>query len=176
MNKFLDAEKTLEVLLYISHRTDNLFNIVKTLYFADKFHLEEYGQLLTGDYYVPMREGPVPSGAYDLIKLARGDDFLFDKNIIDVHPEEAFKVIKCEEGYNIRPNREPNLDLLSESNIHCLNKSINLYGNMSIRDLWRIAHKEESYNKYKGEREIPLREIILLDVSDGKDVLEYLDS
>lgn len=176
MNKFFDAEKALEVILYISQSTHNLFNIVKTLYFSDKFHLENFGRQITGDYYIAMKEGPVPSGTYDLIKLARGDNFRFDKKIKDAKPEAAIKVI---EENQIYPNRKPDLDLLSESDIECLDKSIKTYGNMNPLKLQEIIQAEKAYKKNKkstGINKIPLKEIILLDVPNGKEVIEYLNS
>ncbi len=176
MNKFLDAEKALEVVLYISKYAHNLFNIVKTLYFADKLHLEKYGRQITGDYYIAMNKGPVPSGAFDLIKLARGDKFRYEDKIINTHPEKALKVVDKTQVY---PNREPNLDLLSETDIECLNEAINQYGKMSPLKLKEIVKAEKAYKKNRrpfGNKKIPLKEIILFDVPNGKEVLEYLNS
>lgn len=178
MHKFLDAEKALEVVLYVSHRTNNLFNLVKTLYYADKYHLEKYGSLITGDHYIAMEDGPVPSGAYDLIKFVRGDDFIFDSKIVKAHPEDALR-IEVEKGGNktlVIPLRAPNLDLLSESDKECLELSIEKYADMNTSKLWRIVHKEEAYKHTEKDNPIPLREIITLDIPCGKDVLQYLDS
>jgi len=176
MNKFLDTEKALEVILYISKYTHNLFNIVKTLYFADKLHLEKYGRQITGDYYIAMNKGPVPSGAFDLIKFARGDKFNFEEKIVKVKPEIALKVVDKNQVY---PNRAPDLDLLSESDVECLNEAIKVYGKMSPFRLQEIVQAEKSYKKNKrtfGNKKIPLKDIILLDVPNGREVLEYLDS
>ena len=70
-----NAEKAIEVILYIAeHIKEPTFHTVsKVLYFADKEHLEKYGRFICGDSYIAMRRGPVPSGVYDLLKLARGD-------------------------------------------------------------------------------------------------------
>jgi uncharacterized phage-associated protein len=181
MHKFLDADKALEVVIYVSTKTDNLFNIVKTIYYADKYHLARYGRLITGDNYIAMGEGPVPSGTYDLIKLVRGDSFSYESKIVNAHPEDALtvKVVK-EEGKSpktlVYPRRVPNLDLLSESDRECLDLSIGKYGNMHTTKLWRLVHQEKSYKKTQQDNLIPLREIISLDIPNGKDVLEYLES
>lgn len=175
MNKFLDAEKALEVILYVSRRTNNLFNIVKILYFADKFHLEKYGRLITGDYHIAMEDGPVPSGAYDLIKLVRGDEYLYESKIIEAHPENNLIVTKNGNETTVIPRRDPNLDALSESDIECLEMSIKLFGNMNTSKLWDIVHQEEVYKNTERNKPMPLREIIL-SLPSGKDVLEYLNS
>ena len=69
-----DPEKTLEAILYISERTQDLYHVLKILYFADKIHLSAYGRLIAGDSYVAMSNGPVPSHAYNIIKTVRGDE------------------------------------------------------------------------------------------------------
>ncbi len=174
MNKHLDAEKTLEVVLYVSQKTNDIFHIVKTIYFADKMHLEKYGRLISGDAYIAMKDGPVPSGVYELIKYVRGDVYNYDARIVEVHPERAFWA----QGKTVipLPERKPDLDYLSESDIECLDKSIELYANMSFLALWRLVHKEKSYNKTERNDRIPLKDIISLDIPNGQEVLEYLDS
>jgi hypothetical protein len=173
VNRYLDAEKALEAILYVSRKTNDLFHIVKTLYYADKLHLENYGRLITGDYYVKMDDGPVPSGAYDLIKFARKDEFLYEEKIINVHPENAIQV---KGKTTIVPLREPNLDVLSESDIECLDVAIGKYAQMDFSQLWNLVHEEKSYQKAKKNQPIALKDIIILDVSNGKEVLEYLDA
>ncbi len=175
MNKFLDAEKALEAIVYVSRETHNLFNIVKTLYFADKFHLENYGTLITGDYYVAMEDGPVPSGAYNLVKFVRGDERTYESQIVETHPEKALQVTKRGNETIVIPKRAPNLDVLSESDIECLEKSIKLYARMHTTKLWKIVHQEEAYKNTEKNKPMPLREIIL-SLPNGKDVLEYLNS
>lgn len=178
MHKFLDAEKALEVVLYVSRRTNNLFNIVKTLYYADKFHLENYGRLITGDHYIAMEDGPVPSGAYDLIKFVRGDDFAYDSKIVKARPENALKVEIEKDGNKtyVYPLRDPNLEVLSESDKECLELSIEEYADMNTSKLWKFVHREKAYKSTKLDNLIPIRQIIALDVPNGKDVLKYLDA
>lgn len=62
-----DPEKAVEVILYVASRVrDSGFHRVsKILYFADRDHLAMYGRFICGDSYVAMKNGPVPSGAYD---------------------------------------------------------------------------------------------------------------
>ena len=172
MNRFLDVEKALEAVIYISQKTNDLFHIVKTLYYAYKFHLENYGRLIAGDFYIAMKDGPVPSGVYDLIKFVRGDGHPFDPQIAEAHPEKTIDVKNMKE---ITPLRGANLDYLSESDIECLDKAIDLYANMDMGQLWDLVHKEEAYIKAEKNKAMRFTDI-LLSIPNGKDVLEYLDS
>lgn len=171
VNKFLDAQKALEAIVFVSHKTNDLFHIVKILFYADKFHLEEYGRQISGDIYCAMEDGPVPSGAYDLIKIARGDKYHFDQRLINVHPEESIKVIN---ETNITPLRGPNFDYLSESDIDCLNKAITNFAPMDGRRLWALVHDEPSYTKVERNKFMHLQDIIL-SLPNGKDILAYLN-
>lgn len=172
MNKHLDANKALEAIVYISRKTTDLFHIVKILYYADTIHLEKHGRLITGDSYVAMEDGPVPSGAYDLIKCARGDIYPFDAKIVNAHPEKSIKV---EDGRVVTSSREADLDCLSESDIECLDASISLYASMDGKKLWKLVHEEEAYKKTPLNRTIQLSDIIL-SLPNGEEVMEYLNS
>lgn len=157
--------KAIEVLLYITGKYRDMYHALKILYFADKEHLEKYGRLICGDSYVAMEHGPVPSGTYDLIKSTRGQG---------VYPSDTDieQIIKLDNN-NIIPQREPRTQMLSESDIECLDEAISIYGPMSFEDLKNISHNEPSY-KAAGENDfIPLEEIIK-QFDDSEDLLEYL--
>lgn len=130
-----DPEKAVEVILYIAQRLGDpgFHKISKILYFADLNHLEKFGRLITGDAYVAMKHGPVPSGSYDILKYVR-EDGLFP---FAIHAKSAFSVVG---GYSVRPLREPEVDLLSRSDCECLDAAISKYGNMSFRKLTDLSH------------------------------------
>ena len=44
------------------------YDLVKSLFLADRSHLNEWGRPITYDNYTAMKHGPVPSLAYDLLK------------------------------------------------------------------------------------------------------------
>lgn len=44
------------------------YDVVKSLFLADRAHLNKFGRLVTNDTYVAMIHGPVPSVAYDFLK------------------------------------------------------------------------------------------------------------
>ena len=69
-----DYEKTIAASLYIVSKNLpelTMAKLFKLLYFSDKDHLVRYGRTITGDEYVAMKDGPVPSNLYDLFKELR---------------------------------------------------------------------------------------------------------
>ena len=52
-----------------------MHKLCKILYFADQRHLSLYGRSITGDTYIAMQYGPVPSNVDDILKAVRGDSF-----------------------------------------------------------------------------------------------------
>ena len=100
-----DVDKAIEVLLYVAEQTHDMYNVLKSLYFADQEHLRLYGRLICGDDYYALDYGPVPSGLYDLIKDVR------DKRPRGTDPRlsTAFKV----QGDDVvLPLRRANVDYL----------------------------------------------------------------
>lgn len=168
MRNFVDIEKSVEVIIYLAKANPDLFHIAKMLYFADKFHIEETGTQITGDRYIAMKDGPVPSGAYDIIKSVRGDGLAR----FGIPIEEAIRV---ENGKTIIPLRDPNMDYFSENNIRALDKAIEIYGHMSFGDLWRISHEEVPYQQARRNNDIELLAIIR-DLENADTLLEYLES
>ena len=92
------------------------------LYFADKLHMERYGRSICGDTYIAMKFGPVPSGTYDLIKDVRRHRT--HSNNYD-HAAASFQLVGDD---RIKVIRDVNEDLFSDSDIECLNQSIQEHG------------------------------------------------
>jgi len=155
-----DAPKALEVLLYITGRTHNLYNALKVLYFADKKHLSEYGRLICGEQYIAMRHGAVPSGSYDIVKAARGD------GIIQFERLPVNESLQVRDRFNIYPLRKPNMELLSESDVECLDWAITEYGGLSFSELKRRSHEQKDYVA-AGEDECISLEDFVKSVTDG---------
>ena len=62
MNKYLDADKALEVVIYISRCTSNIFASSRRSTTLTSRTLEKYGRSIAGDYYVAMRSGRASGG------------------------------------------------------------------------------------------------------------------
>src|SRR3990170_5405294 len=109
-----DHGKAVEAILFLATRLKRpgRHNITHLLYFADKTSLEMHGRFICGDDYYAMKHGPVPTNVYELIRLAENTDRL------------GFRT----DGRKIIPLREPDLDLLSDSDVECLEQAVETNG------------------------------------------------
>lgn len=164
-----NTEKAIEVLLYIAEKIPDVYAALKVLYFADKEHLSRYGRLICGDRYAALPYGAVPSGTYDLIKDARGDH----PRQIDPAILEAFTV----DGNRIIARRQANRDLLSISDMECLDAGLQYYGRRSFRQVLRLSHREAPYSDDDLEEGNFIRfEAIVRRLPQGEELLEYLNT
>lgn len=161
-----DRQKCVELILYVSSRCPDMYKLLKILYFADKEHLNEYGRLMCDDNYEAMKHGPVPIGAYEILRMAKGDS---------VFPPETdvTSAITVSEDNSVKPSRDYNDELISESEIECLDLSIEKYGEMSFQELKELSHQDEAYRSASEDDKMPIREIVM-SLPDGQDVWDYL--
>lgn len=162
-----DREKALEVVKYIAANapTPTYYWVLKILYHADKLHLQRYGRLICGDDYVAMKHGPVPSGTYDLLKQAR----MFN-SMPELHP--APEDLEIQGGYTVVPLKGPDMDFFSDSDVECLNESIQRYGSLSFEKLKAASH-DAAYNS-AGENDFIDIEAIVATLPNKDAVLEHI--
>lgn len=167
IEQHFDLNKAIEVLLYVSSRCSDKYKALKVLYFADRDHLSKYGRLICGDRYAAMKHGPVPSHAYDLVQMA-SDEWPFEV-------EEGVKEALATRGYEIVPLRKPNTELLSSSEIECLDEAIDKYGNLSFTQLKTLSHQDPAFKAADQNDLIPM-EALVKSVPDGDLLWEHLTS
>ncbi len=134
--------KAIEALAYIASRHAGFtpFFVSKILFFAEKWHLNRYGRPIMADTYVAMPRGPVPSTV---------------KNFIDGNwnwveePEGLAEAVSFQRNTGparLNPGRrEPNLDLLSESDIECLGEAIDFCACRTLGVLSNLTHFEKAW-------------------------------
>ena len=159
--------KALEAILYISSKLYSgdagFHKISKIFYFADKMHLQRYGRLICGDHYVAMEHGPVPSNTYDIMKKV----VAYNSTLKDLDFESF-----SNDGKKVVPSREANMGLLSESDIECLNESIEFCGEKDFDTLTIISH-DKAWESADVNDSISLESIIAT-LQDPEILLEHL--
>jgi hypothetical protein len=164
--------KALETLVYIANKEHRNYWALKAIYLADKEHLEKYGRQIFDEGYRAMKQGPVPSLAYDIVKVVRGDglDWLYFV-LTDPDPSTALIV---PDRYTILPKREANIALLSKSEMECLDNAYNRLKNLTFPEVKSLCH-DSAYEAVEQDEEMTLESIIKT-LPNSDEVLNYLNS
>lgn len=167
-----DRERALELILYVANRLryPTFHSVSKVLYFADREHLSRYGSLLSGDSYAAMRHGPVPSEIYNLLKAAAGRQ---EPLIPAQFYELVSQALRVEGKHRVRPLRQANPDLLSESQRECLDASIKTNGRLSFERLTAKSH--DAAWKSADENDFIDVKAIAKTLPNAKEILAYLE-
>ena len=130
MIKFkFNKQKSIEAVLYLISKSGknsyDLYKIIKMIFEADKYHLNNYMRPVTGDNFVAMTCGIVPSSIYDLCKIE--------------DPEAAFY---RRSKRIIVANRIPDCDHLSESDIEALDIAYEKIVDKTFDEIYEMNHRE----------------------------------
>ena len=110
----VNYQKTLEAVLFLLSRreTVNLYNIMKALYAADKYHLNKYGRPVTGDVYIKKTYGVLPSVAYSFFN---NDPMILSSLGLDKSPIEL-----TDKNHHYKSTRPAETKFFSKSDIEAL--------------------------------------------------------
>jgi uncharacterized phage-associated protein len=131
INFVFDEAKAISSMLYICNTLGgswDKYSLLKILYFAEQRHLVTYGRPITGDSIVALKYGPVPSNSYNVIDASKVNSEYFELQDTVVIPKAIM-----------------NLDCLSESDIECLNFSIEENKHLDFGRLKNKSH-DSAYN------------------------------
>lgn len=158
-----NPKKSLQAVLYVANRLErkDFHKIFKVLYFADREHLTKYGRPITGDTYIAMKDGPVPSKIDDIFKAVRGDSF-FAKYADIAKFSELFSV---HDWYFITPKKEANTYYLSKTDIAELDASLSKYASLSWDELREKSH-DYAWRATAKDRPIAVEDIMREDGTD----------
>jgi hypothetical protein len=140
-------KKILETILFIIERWPNKpgptqYEIVKSVFVADLNHTNKYGRPITFDNYSALEFGPVPENTYDIIKPRYRwfrRNLGIDAPLWDTAPAAGISR-RAMNYFDVK--RNPNLKVLSQSDVECLNEAMSTVkelGFVGVRD-WTHEH------------------------------------
>ena len=139
----MEMKISIQALYYIStkyndtNNNTNKMGALKLLFFAEKYHLQQYARMITDDTFFAMKNGPVASGARDVLA--------FDNMNTDL--EYTKKFIKNINSYDYKGIENSNaLDMLSETDIEALDFAIE---NFKHLDNWGLVDETHKYQEWK---------------------------
>jgi len=172
-----DEKKAVAAILYISQKLikrnqvnkvarPDMHRISKILYFADRKHLARYGRPILGDYFIAMKDGPVPSKTYDLMKAIKGESPFCNADKF----RDYFEV----KGYVVHPKKAPMLEEFSESDIECINESLRENQDLTFGQLKEKSH-DLAYERASENNRISF---IAMAKAEGidKDMVSYIET
>lgn len=138
-----DEKKALSAILYISQKLierhqvskeakPDMHRISKILYFADRKHLARFGRPILGDHFVAMKDGPVPSKTYDLMKAIKGESPFCSA--------DKFRDYFDVKGFMVHPKQAADVDEFSESDIECIKESLQENQDLTFGQLKEKSH------------------------------------
>lgn len=111
------------------------YDIVKSVFLADRRHLNEYGRPITFDHYVAMKNGPVPSSVYDLLKADPKElGSLWSKTPYDG------KIFQYSDAVRGADN-----NVLSESDREALAESFVTVKSLGFHQIRKLTHEDPAY-------------------------------
>ncbi|MFQ5954820.1 MAG: Panacea domain-containing protein [Kiloniellales bacterium] len=142
-----NVQKVLAAITYVIAKAEarntrvSQYDILKTIFLADKAHLNEYGRPVTFDNYVAMRAGPVASLSYDFLKE---NEAKLRKHHIPTTPWDR------ESGpsgryYYSKANLIPYEGVLSESDKNALSNAWNVVKSLTFGQIKRLTHNDPAY-------------------------------
>ena len=145
-----DARRFVNASAYIVERCPEVtkMKLSKLLYFADKEHLLAYGKPITGDRYVKMEYGPVPSSGYNLLKRDERAS-VEDQTLFDRHLSVDGNDLSLKEPYNPRA--------LAETDREIIDSVLSKYGNLSAAQLSKVSHHEPAWSNAEMNADIDYR-------------------
>lgn len=161
----------IQAILYILKKmggTCDIHKCHKILYFADNEHLSKYGRSITGDAYVHMDFGPVPTCVYDLFKAVRGDSF-FASQVEDIRLNCFYFV----NNKDIAAVASPDMSYLSESDVEILDKCIAQLKDKDFNEVSDASHGYAWLNTAQNAV-ISVRDR-LTEMGDSDDYIKYIE-
>ena len=163
-----NRDKALQSLVYLCDHLPqpvSVYTALKVIYFADKLHLERFGRQMFGDTYIAMDNGPVPSGAYDIVKYVSG------RAKYDLEFPAAHAALFATPRELVKKAR-PDLDVFSRSELMCLAACARQFGGLSFNELKTISHDEAwKQADQNGEMDLPS---IAATLKDGDLIVQHL--
>jgi len=171
MHKLFKYDRAINSVLYSLKKlggTSDMHKLCKILYFADQRHLSQYGRSITGDTYIAMQFGPVPSCIDDILKALRGDSFF--SFVPEV--EQLRHSIVFNNRFILQALQEPDMDELSVSDVKCLDYAIDICKDKSFQELTAFSHGL-AWSNTQRDRAISVKDI-LREAGDVEPYVEYI--
>ena len=139
----INYEKCIQGMQFLANKKPGItqYYVGKVFFFADREHLLDWGRPISGDRYVAMEHGPVPSGIYNLVKNDSG----MPDELLDMMRDRILFENEHNKIHLFANDEKLDFSALSGSDMEYLADSLATYGNMSFGKLREISHRDAAY-------------------------------
>lgn len=168
-----DREKMMAAVLYILEGYEgntDLHSLYKTFYIADKKSILDYGRMISGNEYIAMQFGPVPSRLDLLLKNVRSGNAstsYFGVRIKDI--------LTVQNGYEVAAHLPSETRFLSRSDRLCLDHALEEVKGMNFQE--RTAHTHDYAWEQaikQGFEKLRIQDMAIA-AGGGEDCVSYLE-
>ncbi|MGB8029526.1 MAG: Panacea domain-containing protein [Terracidiphilus sp.] len=165
LNFRANGEKVVNMIAYFAGQCTDAtkMKISKLMYFADKAHLNRFGRPISGDTYIRMKLGPVPSMGLNLMRHTT-----YFENVSELF-DELIEV----KGNEVRPLKGFNREIFSRSDISVMDETISQLGDVHALRLSDLSHDESAWKKADMNRKIDF-ELLFDETAEGQQMLGLL--
>ena len=146
------------------------YEIVKSIFLADRSHLNKYGRPITYDNYVAMVHGPVPSTTYSILK----EDVSIVRRYGRKLPwkrRNASEIGAKSLAFH-SPARSHDPDVLSGSDVKALDEALTIVKSLDFKQTRTIIHEDAAYeaawNDEGGRRQYPMNYSLLFGIPNAE--------
>jgi uncharacterized phage-associated protein len=159
--------KALEVILWLAERKNGIdfIHLVKSAFYADKYHISRYGRPIVGDVYRAAWFGPLPQVIYGLLRHEPMEMLALGNN-----GPLPFKV----EASRVFPERGPNLSRLSSSDVEALEHGLKEVDGTPFDELVEKTHRDPAWLNAVGGM-MDYRDFISQDDPSREQKIGYLE-
>jgi len=142
----VNTSKALEVILWLASERPGIdvYHVVKSAFYADKHHVNQYGRPIAGDDYIADQYGPLGDVIYGLLK---GDPI--EILALGGNGDLPFTI---EGRFQVCAQRGPNAQRLSASEVAALRVGLDFVADKTFDELVDISHRETAYIAAEGGR------------------------
>lgn len=165
----MNVEKLIQTAGYVLSKYDGVLNytkLIKLLYLADRKSFERSGRSITGDVYVSMKDGPVLSELYDLIKNMHRDR----------SAQRRWNAEFQTDGYDLRIKETVSTGKLSDFDIQTLDEIDSKFHSSTYSQMIDYVHDARNCPEWKNTNSrIPLsKEEILKNIGFPQDEIDFI--
>ncbi|TIW05685.1 MAG: DUF4065 domain-containing protein, partial [Mesorhizobium sp.] len=117
------------------------YDVVKSIFLADRSHLNQFGRLISSDKYVAMKHGPVPSTAYNLLKH---DETTVRRYRLEHLPWRSDEIGEGKRHYHSADVRFID-EVLAPSDKMAIEDAVSVIRSLSFSQVRKLTHEDPAY-------------------------------